>query len=200
MLADFRDSMLYALLCSVALRPAKDALVQHIDRSLADSRRSIGGALLALAALPLTALWDAYDEGRTVLAKWRQAVAEELSRRQAQLKQRGEAAVGAPPTPMSPRTPRSAAASAAASAPRTTMPTMPSLAVYGHAAVRVLKSRWGWRLGWDAVLGCCFLLPLLPMQSMRSSDCSTRIQRVELATCRCPSAGEPPRSAGSSGS
>ena len=164
-LADFRDSMLYALLCSVALRPAKDALVQHIDRSLADSRRSIGGALLALAALPLTALWDAYDEGRTVLAKWRQAVAEELSRRQAQLKHRGEAAVGAPPTPMSPRTPRSTAASAAASAPRTTMHTMPSLAVYGHAAVRVLKSRWGWRLGWAAVHECWLLLLLLPLQS-----------------------------------
>ncbi len=144
-LADFRDSMLYALLCSVALRPAKDALVRHMDRSLADSRRSIGGALLALAALPLTALWDAYDEGRTVLAKWRQAVAEELTRRQAQLKHRGEQAGGAPATPMSPRTPRSAAASAAASAPRTAMHTMPSLAVYGHAAVRVLKSRWARR-------------------------------------------------------
>lgn len=132
--------MLYALLCSIALRPVKDWLVSQLDTSLSDPRRSVAAALLQLAALPLTALVDAWEEGRGVLAKWRAAVQEEFQRRQAQLKR------GAAATPASPHTPRTAAAAAAAAAtaPRTdALQTMPSLAMYGHAAVRVLKSRWG---------------------------------------------------------
>lgn len=160
-LADFRDSMLYALLCSIALRPVKDWLVAHMDASLGDPRRSVGGALAALAALPLTAAVDAWEEARAILAKWRQAVQEEFQRRQAMLLKRGggegggAAGAGGATTPTSPRTPRTAAAAAAAAASgtaataptaaRTTaaaaMHTMPSLAVYGHAAVKVLKSR-----------------------------------------------------------
>lgn len=141
-LADFRDSMLYALLCSIALRPAKEALVARLDASLADPRRPLAGALLGLAALPLTTLADAWEEGRAILAKWRAAVQEEFQRRQAQLKRGGDGG-GRGGAPASPRTPRTAAAAAAASAAATAPQTgaMPSLAVYGHAAVRVLKSR-----------------------------------------------------------
>lgn len=124
--------MLYALLCSIALRPVKEWAVAQLDRSLADPRRSVLGALGALAALPLTALKDAWEEGRGVAAKWRQAVQEEFARRQAQIK-RG--------TATSPRTPRTAAAAAAAATPGVAPSAMPSLAVYGHAAVKVLKSR-----------------------------------------------------------
>lgn len=140
-LADFRDSMLYALLCSIALRPVKEWLVAQLDASLADQKRSVGSALLGLAALPLNALVDAWEEGRAILAKWRQAVQEEFQRRQAALKRAAAAAAAA--TPGSPRTPRTAAAAAATAAKATAAPlqTMPSLAVYGHAAVRVLKSR-----------------------------------------------------------
>ncbi len=141
-LADFRDSMLYALLCSIALRPVKEWLVGQLDASLADPRRSVGGALLGLAVLPLHALVDSWEEGRAILGKWRQAVQEEFQRRQAALR-RSAAAAAAEASPASPRTPRTAAA--AASAARTSalpVHTMPSLAVYGHAAVRVLKSRW----------------------------------------------------------
>ena len=201
-LADFRDSMLYALLCSIALRPAKEALVQRLDRSLADARRPIGAALLALAALPLTALRDAYDEARAVLAKWRQAVAEEFARRQAQLKQRGEPAAGGAggaAAPTSPRTPRTVAASAAATATKSALHTMPSLAVYGHAAVRVLKSRWG---GWRAELRCrlsCLLL--------RHSEHAAAARAGKGLGAHCwpaavgpPPAGAPARSGGSSGS
>ena len=142
-LADFRDSMLYALLCSIALRPAKEALVARLDASLADPRRPLAGALLGLAALPLTTLADAWEEGRAILAKWRAAVQEEFQRRQAQLKRGGDGGGGGGGAPASPRTPRTAAAAAAASAAATAPQTgaMPSLVVYGHAAVRVLKSR-----------------------------------------------------------
>lgn len=144
-LADFRDSMLYALLCSIALRPAKDALVARLDASLADPRRSLAGALLGLVALPLTTLADAWEEGRAVLRKWRAAVQEEFQRRQAQLRRgaQDDGGAAAAATPASPCTPRTAAAAAAASAAATGLHTgaMPSLAVYGHAAVRVLKSR-----------------------------------------------------------
>lgn len=134
--------MLYALLCSIALRPVKEWLVGQLDASLADPRRSVGGALLGLAVLPLHALVDSWEEGRAILGKWRQAVQEEFQRRQAALR-RSAAAAAAEASPASPRTPRTAAA--AASAARTSalpVHTMPSLAVYGHAAVRVLKSRW----------------------------------------------------------
>lgn len=133
--------MFYALLLSIALRPVKEWLVCQLDASLADPRRSVGAALLGLAVLPLNALVDAWEEGRAILGKWRQAVQEEFQRRQAALRRAAAAAADA--SPASPRTPRTAAAAASA-ARASAMPvhTMPSLAVYGHAAVRVLKSRW----------------------------------------------------------
>lgn len=163
-LADFRDSMLYALLCSIALRPVKEWLVCQLDASLADPRRSVGGALLGLAVLPLNALVDAWAEGRAILGKWRQAVQEEFQRRQAALRRAAAAGAAAEASPASPRTPRAAAAAASAAKPSAVpVHTMPSLAVYGHAAVRVLKSRWVWPAGaaparadwWAASRLCC---------------------------------------------
>jgi hypothetical protein len=155
-LADFRDSMLYALLCSIALRPVKDWVVQQLERSLADPRRSLASAVVPLVSLPLTAMVDAWEEGRAILAKWRQAVQEEFQRRQAMLLKRGagdgSSGPGSAGRPTSPCTPRTAAAATVAEADgapvggrlapaATALHTMPSLAVYGHAAVKVLKSR-----------------------------------------------------------
>ncbi|KAI3438020.1 hypothetical protein D9Q98_000463 [Chlorella vulgaris] len=155
-LADFRDSMLYALLCSIALRPVKDWVVQQLERSLADPRRSLASAVVPLVSLPLTAMVDAWEEGRAILAKWRQAVQEEFQRRQAMLLKRGagdgSSGPGSARRPTSPCTPRTAAAATVAEADgapvggrlapaATALHTMPSLAVYGHAAVKVLKSR-----------------------------------------------------------
>jgi hypothetical protein len=202
-LADFRDSMLYALLCSIALRPVKDWLVAQLDASLADTRRSVGGALLVLAALPLTVLVDAWEEGRTILSKWRQTVQEEIQRRQAALlKRASEAGVGgAAATPTSPRTPRTAAAAAAAGAPGPRTPaamrTMPSLAVYGQAAVKVLKSRWGRSVGAPVRVAC-----RLQGASISPPSSSARLPACTRMTSACaplPLAGAPARRSGSSG-
>jgi hypothetical protein len=189
--------MLYALLCSVALRPVKDWLVQHMDASLADQRRSIAGALLSLAALPLTALVDAWEEGRAVLAKWRQAVQEEFQRRQQALLKRGAAeaaaaAAAAAAAPTSPRTPRTTAAAAAATsaaaatASKTNaaaLQTMPSLAVYGHAAVKVLKSRY--------VGGCVdgrlgeWLVAGLYRETVRRNTCGRGLEHMACSCNKC---------------
>ena len=41
LLAAFRDAMLWALLCSIALRDAKDFLVQQLDRQLQQPRCAV---------------------------------------------------------------------------------------------------------------------------------------------------------------
>ncbi|GAB4819140.1 hypothetical protein N2152v2_006186 [Parachlorella kessleri] len=162
-LRDFRDPMLYALLCSIALRGPKDWLVKRFDVRLSQDR-SVVWALLSVLALPLTALKETYEDARDLLLKWRQLVVEyqqELAKRQAFRR-----SISAPEaTPASPRSPRLSApasprsplsrhatsdgltakpppAYAYASAPATPTHTLPVLlSVYAKAGVKALKAR-----------------------------------------------------------
>jgi hypothetical protein len=74
-LADFRDAMLYAFLCSVALRGPKDWLVERLDWRLAREGSLLVG-LLAVAAPPYLAARLVWAEGKELARAFRARVKE----------------------------------------------------------------------------------------------------------------------------
>eukprot|EP00891_Asterochloris_glomerata_P008925 jgi/Astpho2/8925/fgenesh1_pg.00133_%23_8_t len=70
LLAAFRDAMLWALLCSIALRDAKDFLVQQLDRQL-QQPRSLPVTTLLVVLLPLHTVVDTVNDIWRWLKRWR---------------------------------------------------------------------------------------------------------------------------------
>ena len=74
-LADFRDAMLYAFLCSIALRGPKDWLVDRIDWQLSQDRSLAVAALKAIAP-PYVAVQWVWAEGKEAIKAFRSKVKE----------------------------------------------------------------------------------------------------------------------------
>ncbi|KAK9807670.1 hypothetical protein WJX72_005850 [[Myrmecia] bisecta] len=75
LLADFREPMLWALLCSAALRDMKDFLVRFLSDTLSQDR-SLFVASWSLLLLPLRSLTGAALDVYRLMAKWRQLAGE----------------------------------------------------------------------------------------------------------------------------
>ena len=65
-LADFRDAMLYAFLCSIALRGPKDWLVERMDWHLGQDHSLVVTVLAALVQ-PISAVKLLYGEGKDLV-------------------------------------------------------------------------------------------------------------------------------------
>ena len=73
-LVDFRDPMLYAFLCSIALRGPKDWLVERMDWQLSQNR-SVAVAVLKSVASPVAAQWM-WTEGKEAIRAFQSKVKE----------------------------------------------------------------------------------------------------------------------------
>lgn len=68
--SDFNDSILWAFLCSVALRPPKEWLVRRLDIALS-ANYSVAWALISTLGYPIISLFEGFKEVKGVLSKWR---------------------------------------------------------------------------------------------------------------------------------
>lgn len=146
-LSDFRDPMLYALLCSIALRGPKDWLVQQVEARLSQ-QGNVTLSLLAACMPPYLAVRWLWREGRDAIAAFRAKVKDiqdEYQRNRVGLKsnivQLREGGVG-------PGTPPTSNSGGAESGPQggskssTAVPTRPmSLSIYAKAGLQTLHSR-----------------------------------------------------------
>lgn len=145
-LADFRDPMLYAFLCSIALRGPKDWLVEHMDWHLGQDRSLIVATLTVIAPpyITLQFIWaEAKDAAKAFKIKVKE-IRDEYQRnmergnkvnktligeRDSLLQQNG-AAAGAGGSPRHPTT-----------APQPQLQQPYALTVYAKAGLRTFTSR-----------------------------------------------------------
>ncbi|KAK9855157.1 hypothetical protein WJX84_000903 [Apatococcus fuscideae] len=78
LLKEFREPMLWALLCSVALRDAKEVLIEAVQSRL-QSDSSLAGAVCALLLLPLQGPLQLFTDVYHVSVAWRQILLEDFS-------------------------------------------------------------------------------------------------------------------------